>query len=171
MNLIGNDWLSIYLLVSLIATPILAIIGTKKRLGFKWSFFFALFAGFLFGTILIILSPSKKNLPPPKESEKWNNKFFGALLLILGGIWLYSNYRELEKYPDQNDFASTLGSVLPGLFSLIASSYFFFRYDRHKNLYEKYVLGVKKIEDKDLPNGMPPPDEELDTPIYEQTVK
>jgi hypothetical protein len=170
MNLIGSDWLSIYLFASLLASPILAIIGSKKRLGFGWSLLFTLFPGILFGILFVILSPSKKNLPIPNESEILHNRLFGILFLVIGSLLLYGVYNSVSTSYDSS-FAGTLGAVSPGLISLTEASYFFYRYDRHKRLYEKYVLGLKKLVDKDVPNGMPPPNGDLDVPIYDQAVK
>jgi hypothetical protein len=167
MNLIGKDWLSTYLFASLLASPILAIIGSKKRLGFGWALLFTLFPGILFGILFVILSPSKKNLPLPKESGKWHNRLFGLLFLVFGAASLYGAYKSVANSYDPGFFGA-LGTVSPGLICLIEASYFFFRYDRHKRLYETKVLGIKKLADKNLPNGMPPPDEELDVPIYDQ---
>jgi len=106
-------------------------------------------------------------LPLPKESDIWYNRLFGVLFLVLGVVSLYDVYKNISNSFDPGFFGA-LGAVSPGLICLIEASYFFFRYDRHKRLYETHILGVKKLVDKDLSNGMPPPDEELDVPIYDQ---
>lgn len=110
-------------------------VGADKRLGLGWSLFFVL-CGVLPGIIFIILSPSKKNLPPPKKSDISYNVFFGFLLLLGAAATFYQLFNMSQDEVDAQSTAFMLGRLIRMVFGLAGAYYFFNRYQRHKQLYE-----------------------------------
>lgn len=123
--------LSLFLLGIILAFTM----GPDKRLGLGWSLFFVLCGPFP-GIIFIVVSPSKKNLPPPKKSDISLNVTFGILWLLMAAATFY---KLLTMSPDEieaHSAAYKLARMVPGVLGFIGAYYFFNRYDRHKRLYE-----------------------------------
>ena len=110
-------------------------IGADKRLGLGWSLFFVL-CGALPGILFIILSPPKKNLPPPKKSDIIYNRVFGSLWLFVAAATFYKLFTMSTDEVDSYSKAFMLGRLILGLSGLAGAYYFFNRYQRHKQLYE-----------------------------------
>lgn len=131
-----ND-VTIFLPLIIISGAIAVIWGSKKRIGFGWSFVF-LCLWILPGVLAIILSPPLKKLPPDNPKDKMPNMFFG----VLGGfIGLYILIRYLTTPSYISALKGREGSMLYNILTsagLLAFSYYMFtRSKRNQELYAK----------------------------------
>lgn len=124
---------SLYLIIPIIYIFIGYLIakfrGSKRRIGFGWTFFFSVFLSPIAGFLYTSLSPLLNKLPPDNPKDKVGN----ILLCILGCLGaIYSAGTEIE-------IAMMILSVI-GPMGFVY--YMATRSIRNKKAYEKFMLST-----------------------------
>jgi hypothetical protein len=133
------------------ASCIAQFIGTKKRIGFGWSFFFSFFLSPLIGLVFSIISPRLNNLKPATEGLKAVSVVVGSLCGIFSVMILF-NLIATPAY--ERELRGVQGSTLYNLWMATGfgglSIYLFNRFKRSQMVYELYNIeeAVKQTEDE-----------------------
>ena len=133
-----NGQITVIILIIILAGIVAYIFGSKKRIGFLWSWFFLCFWG-IPGILFIILSPPLRELPPDNPKDRVPNIIFGCLssLLLLAAIYrLLSTPSYVSSIEGREE--TDIYNVVVALFFAGSAYYMFNRSDRNKAIYAEF---------------------------------
>lgn len=116
------------------------------------------------GLVIMLVSPSKNKLPPEKNGNKVWDIVLGILFCLMA-IGSFKSGMDTDKYFNRSSPISY--EYVLSAFFIGSAIYVFRRKDRNNRMYREQQNPElkKKILRHD---GMPPPPEDLDIPIYDQ---
>lgn len=120
--------------------------AAKKRIGDLWGFFFVFFFSPIVGSILISMSPSKKNLSSIKDGYYGLDNIIAIVTFLLAAFFFYDLVRVHKDeifFPELRK-ARMLRDSLAAIGMLGTAFYMFNRFKRHENIYNKLNTSTDK---------------------------
>lgn len=140
------QFLLIIILLAISAT-VASVWGSKKRIGFGWSFFFIFFLAVIPGLIAVAVSPSLKNIKPYNKKEKWSDITLGiiSILMVLGALrkllFTPSYMKELEGREGQDIYLIGIAIAFSGL------AYYMFSREKRNNMLYDALNPIENMEE------------------------